>query len=195
MSSARAARQLALLLAAELAAAAGLLRLGSPSWLRMPRHDVLGWLAAAPVEDAAVACLRLVAIATLAWLLAGTLLYAVARAFRVRPAARALGWLTLPAARRLVDRALAVTLATSFAVNAGAPVLARQVTPPPPGVAPGRLADRPVPQARAAQRPGLSPPTPPPAPAPARYPPPAPRGPPGGARGGAGGHRGGRGPR
>lgn len=157
----RAAGRLILLLGAELASLAGLLRLGSSPWLRVPRHDVLGWLAAAPVEDAAAACIRLAAIATLAWLLGGTVLYTAVRVARVGLAVRVLRWLTVPAVRRLVDRAVAVTVVTSCVAGAGSPALADPVAPPPPGVvAPSWFADRPPP--------GLA--TPPRA-APARSPP------------------------
>lgn len=165
MSPLRAACRLTLLLGAELASLAGLLRVGSSPWLRLPRHDVLGWLAAAPVEDAAAACIRLAAIATLAWLLAGTVLYTAVRVAHFGPAVRVLGRLTVPAVRRLVDRAVAVTVATSCAVGVGSPALAEPVVPPPPGVvAPSWFADRPArgvpapPRAAPARPPATRPP-------------------------------------
>lgn len=161
MSVLRAACRLTLLLGAELASLAGLLRLGSSPWLRVPRHDVLGWLAAAPVDDAAVACIRLAAIATLAWLLGGTVLYTAVRVARVGPAVRVLRWLTVPAVRRLVDRAVTVTVATSCVAGVASPTLAGPVVPPPPGVVvPSWSPDRP---ARGAPMPPGAAPAPPPA--------------------------------
>ena len=56
--------------------------------------------------------LRWAALLGTAWLLASTLLYLAATLSRIPGAVRAVRWTTLPAVRRTVDAALAVSVVT-----------------------------------------------------------------------------------
>lgn len=90
----------------------------------------LGWLWDVPVPPAgqwpqlvaaapdlvALALLRLLGLASGGWLLASSLLYVCVAATRLPQAIRAVGWACPAGVRRLADRALAVTLATSVAL-------------------------------------------------------------------------------
>lgn len=105
-------RSLALftVLVVEAAAVAVLLRLGARRPFAIPLHHIDRWLRTTTPPDALAAVLRLAAIATAAWLLLGTLAYAGARVLRAPAAIRATAWTTLPAVRRVVDAALAVSI-------------------------------------------------------------------------------------
>jgi nucleoid-associated protein YgaU len=100
----------AALVAFELLAVAALVRLGRLPYLHIGWSDLPGWLATTPAEDVLAAVCRVGALGCAVWLLAGTLLYALAVASRVPAAIQATSWLTVPAVRRAVDRTLAATL-------------------------------------------------------------------------------------
>lgn len=87
------------------------------------------WITGTAPEDAVVAVVRLVALLLAAWLLATTTVYFLARLTRAPALVRATSWATLPAIRRLVDAAMAVTLVGSTVV--GAYPAGAQVNPPP----------------------------------------------------------------
>lgn len=114
----------------EVAALVVLHRLGAQPWLQV-EPDLHTWLAVVGAEDAVVVALRYVALGAAWWLVLSTGLYVLARLVRLPAAVRAVGWATLPAVRRIADRAVAVTIASS--VVAGAPVAA--VAAPAPAVA------------------------------------------------------------
>ena len=97
-------------LAAEVAAVIALTGLGSRPPFAAPPDGIGAWLRTAPPADVVVAGLRWVALAGAWWLLAGTLLYLVASLARVPAAVRATRWMALPAVRRAVDAACAVSL-------------------------------------------------------------------------------------
>lgn len=157
---------------------AWLQRLGQVPALRVPVDDLAGWLATAAAADVVMAGLRLVGLACAWWLLVSTGLYAAARAARLPGMVRAAGWLTLPLARRLADRAVAVALSASAAVSAGAvPALAVRVPPP---VAVATVEDSADSEAASGLRAAISPaPTPPPGAVVPPTPPPGPVVPPG----------------
>ncbi len=75
-----------------------------------------------------LAGVRLAALVAAWWLLGSTLLYAGSRVARLHGAARALGWATLPAVRRWVDRAAAVSIVAASAFGTARPAAA---DPPP----------------------------------------------------------------
>lgn len=108
------------LLAGEVAAVVGLHLLGGLPWFALPAGDVSGWLTTSAPEDVVVALLRLVALGGAYWLALSTVAYALARASQVPAAVRGAGWVTLPVVRRVADRAVAVTVATSL-VGGAAP--------------------------------------------------------------------------
>ena len=72
-----------------------------------------------------IAVLRWVALFGAGWLLASTLLYLAAAASRVPSAVRAVRWSTLPAVRRAIDAACAVSVATSVVLAPAAAGAAR----------------------------------------------------------------------
>ncbi|MFN2555598.1 MAG: LysM peptidoglycan-binding domain-containing protein [Nitriliruptorales bacterium] len=138
------------LITIELLAVAALHRLGRLPGLTIDWHHLSGWLISGGVEDVLAASLRLVAQACAYWLLLTTILYVIARLTHLPAAVRAVQWATLPAMRRLADRALAVALVgstvtggagaawASTATPCGAPlvVLGAGESPLPPGVQP-----------------------------------------------------------
>ncbi|MGQ0802857.1 MAG: LysM peptidoglycan-binding domain-containing protein [Actinomycetota bacterium] len=142
-----------------------------------PGADPAGWLRSASPEGVVAGGIRLAALAGAWWLLASTAVYAVAQLARVPAAARAVGWVVLPGARRWVDRALGVSMLTSVALgttglggavaHAGEPPATVEVRD---GRAVGSIPD-PAP-------PPTTPPAPDPSPVPAESPPPAPTAPP-----------------
>jgi resuscitation-promoting factor RpfA len=97
-------------LAAEVATVLALTGLGSRPPFAAPHDGIAEWLRTAPPADVVVAALRWVALAGAWWLLAGTLLYVAASLTRVPAAVRAVRWAALPAVRRAVDAACAVSL-------------------------------------------------------------------------------------
>jgi hypothetical protein len=111
------------LVAVEVGALQALSRLASLAYLRTPGADPSAWrlwLASTPPQDAVVAVLRLVATGGAWWLAATTALYLAARLARVPALVRALEWTTPRAVRRLVDRALALSVIASLAGSTAA---------------------------------------------------------------------------
>ena len=106
----------------ELAAVAGLTALGSRPPFAIPSDGLEQWLRTAPPADVLVAGLRWIALLGAWWLLATTLLYLGASLTRVPTAMRAVRWTTLPAARRAIDAALAVSVVAGSVL---APTVAR----------------------------------------------------------------------
>ncbi len=81
------------------------------------------------VDDAVASSLRYITLGLAYWLLLSTLLYCAARLSRIPNALRAIQWATLPPIRRVVDRALAVSLTVGTLIT---PTQAMAQTPPPP---------------------------------------------------------------
>lgn len=174
---------LAALLAGQIAAARLLHGLGTLPWLRVGWDDPAAWLAVVPAEDAVMAALRLLALAATYWLIASTTAYTLARASHLPGAVRSVQWATLPAVRRVADRAVAVTLAGSAAVVGAQGLALAEVLAPPAVSAPSALPGDPAP----AREPAIPAPAPEPepdadpAPAAGEDPKPAPAGGPGNA--------------
>jgi uncharacterized membrane protein YgcG len=102
------------LLGAELAAVLALHWLGRWPGLRIRWDEPVPWLLSSPVQEVLGAILRTVGLVMAYWLLASTVVYLLASLTRLPGAVRAVAWATLPLARRVADRAVAVTLATSM---------------------------------------------------------------------------------
>jgi uncharacterized membrane protein YgcG len=102
------------LLGLELAAVLALHWLGRFAGLRIRWDEPVRWLLSSPVQEVLGALLRTVALVMAYWLLASTVLYLLASLTRLPAAVRAVGWATLPLARRVADHAVTVTLATSM---------------------------------------------------------------------------------
>lgn len=126
------------LLAAEVAAVGLLHRLGGLPWLRVRWEDPAAWLTWVPAEDAVMAALRLVALGAAYWLLITTTGYTLARGTRLSAAVRSVEWATLPAVRRVADRAVAIAM-TGATVTVAVPGLAAAVVPPPAVTSPADL--------------------------------------------------------
>lgn len=132
----RARRVLVLLVAGEVIAVVALHRLGAVDGFAIPRHDLARWLQRSTSEEVLLAGVRLVALAGAWWLLGSTVLYVAARVARLRGAARALGWATLPSVRRWADRAAAVSIVAATVLGVGRPAAAD----PPPTTSPASAA-------------------------------------------------------
>lgn len=139
------------------------------SWLDIDWHHLGPWLSSTPLVDQVAAAVRMMALTCMIWLLATSLLYAIATATQIPGALRIADVITLPAVRRMVDRALVLALTASTVVGpstvaasaAGAhraPVILKLAATPSPTPAP------PLP----------TPPAPSPTPTPTPSPPPTP---------------------
>ena len=148
-------------LTVEVAAVAALTVLGSRPPFVTPSEGLEQWLRTAPPADVLVASLRWVALVGAWWLLATTVLYVVAAMTRFPNAVRAVRWAALPAVRRTVDAAFAMSVVAGSVL---APTVARAATGDPPAT----TAVRDGHSRGLASLPAATPPvTPAPAPAPA----------------------------
>ncbi|HUH06725.1 MAG TPA: M23 family metallopeptidase [Egibacteraceae bacterium] len=111
------------------AALIGLRWLGPVQLLALPAAEVDWWLRSTSPADTVAAFLHVVALGCAIWLLAGTLLYVLARLSCAPGAIRAVEWSLPPALRKIIDRGLAAALAGSAAIAAPAAAL----EPPPLG--------------------------------------------------------------
>ncbi|HEV3496334.1 MAG TPA: hypothetical protein VHA34_08300, partial [Actinomycetes bacterium] len=102
------------LLGLELGAVLALHWLGRFPGLRIRWDEPVPWVLSSPVQEVLGALLRTVGLVMAYWLLASTVLYLLARLTRLPAVVRAVGWATLPLARRVADHAVAVTLVTSM---------------------------------------------------------------------------------
>lgn len=117
------------LISFETASIVALHRLGSLEWLRIDWGDFGAWIETSTPEDAVAAAVRLAALAVAYWLAATTVVYTLARISRISAAIRAVEWATVPAVRKVVDGALAVTMtAATFAGPVG-PAVAQDPIP------------------------------------------------------------------
>jgi hypothetical protein len=110
----RRAGSLLSLLGLELGAVLALHWLGRFPGLRIRWDEPVPWVLSSPVQEVLGALLRTVGLVMAYWLLASTVLYLLASLTGLPAAVRAVGWATLPLARRVADHAVAVTLATSM---------------------------------------------------------------------------------
>jgi hypothetical protein len=120
------------LLGIEVAVVAGVHLLGRVDGLGGPGSDPVGWLRSSSPEEVVAGTVRLVTLACAWWLLASTVLYIAVRITTRRRAAPALTRLVLPAVRRRVDRALAVSMLASAVLGGGLSGVAAAGEPEPP---------------------------------------------------------------
>ncbi len=104
-------------------------RLGDLEWLRIPWGSLGTWFVSAPMEDVLAAVLRHVAIVLAYWILCTTVVYLVARLRRIPRTMRSIEWVTVPAVRRVVDGALAVSIATASITAPALPAVAYELPP------------------------------------------------------------------
>ena len=164
--------RLAALIGIELTAVVAVHLLAGVDGLGGPGTDPVAWLRSSSPEEVVAGTTRLVALGCAWWLLASTALYVVAVVAGRATLARALRRLVLPAVRRHVDHALAVSMMATVALGSGLSGLAAAGEPPPPPSVTLEVRD-----GRAVEALPTGPPasvSPPPAPLPAPDPPPAP---------------------
>lgn len=154
----RSALRLGVLVSFELGAVLALHSLGELPWLQVPRTDLAGWAAVTPAEDVIAAVARLAALAGAYWLLVSTICYSAAAAAHVPGAVRVAGWATLPAVRRIADRAVAVALVTSSVVGPSAVGAVPALGASPGFVAATPAPPVPLPPARSGEPPPRAPP-------------------------------------
>ncbi len=123
-SQRKAALPLFALLGFEAVAIVGLSLLGSSPGMQVPWHDLSSWLSTSSVDQLAAPIVRLTALAVAYWMLASTALCVLAYVSRNSTATRAVSMFTLPSVRRLVDGALAVSLATTTVMGVGGTAMA-----------------------------------------------------------------------
>lgn len=172
--------RLVALIASEVAVVVVLHLLAGVDGLGGPGGDPVGWLRSASPEAVVAGALRLVALGCAWWLLASTLVYAIAVAAGRATLAQALRRLVVPAVRRRIDHALAISMMATAALGSGWSGPAAAGEPPP--ATPATLEVRDGRAVEALPPPAPTPTTtgppasvsPPPAPLPAPDPPPAP---------------------
>lgn len=113
------------LVVAEVLLVAGLHALGRLDGFSIEWSNLSTWLEETPFEDAVGAVLLLGALVLGYWLLVSTVSYAGASRTGNSPAIRAIGLLTLPPIRRLVSRAVALSVAASAVAGPLAPAIAK----------------------------------------------------------------------
>lgn len=119
MRSQRKATPLIALFGFELAALFGLHLLGSSPQMQVDWNDLSGWLANSTIEEIVTPLIRLAALVVAYWMFVSTLLFTLAQLSRIPAAIRATSMLTVPSVRRLVDGAVAVSIASSSIVGLG----------------------------------------------------------------------------
>lgn len=106
------------LLGFEVAAIVALHSIGSVQSMQVPwGEDLTTWLSTGTVEELAAPIVRLFALVIAYWMFVSTALTIVAQLTRVPVAVRATSMFTLPAIRRAVEGAMAVSIATSSFVG------------------------------------------------------------------------------
>lgn len=101
----------------------GLHAFGRVDGFAIPWSDISGWLETAAFEDAFGAVVLVIALAMAYWLLISTLSYLLASMSGRPGALGAVGSLTLPAVRRLVGRAVALSIAASAVAGSFTPAV------------------------------------------------------------------------
>lgn len=132
----------------EIGAIAALHAIGSQAWLQVPWSDLGPWVDLAPLEDVVAALLRTAALAIAYWLALSTATYSAARLTRIPALVRATARATLPQVRRVVDRAIAVTLTTAALSAPLGPALGADIAnqaPAPPDSTVYQITDQGVP--------------------------------------------------
>jgi hypothetical protein len=127
----RHATPLVLLLAFEVAAIVGLHALGSSAYMQLPAMaEVTAWLRTSTVDEIFAPVVRAIALGVAYWMFVSTTLFALAQISRIPAAIRATSMFTLPSVRRVVDGAVAVSIATTSFVGFGGTAAMAQTADP-----------------------------------------------------------------
>ena len=114
----------------EVSAVLALVAAGRSPMLSVPFGDLGPWLRDGDPATVVVALTRWAALLGAGWLLGSTVLYFAASVVRAPAAVRAVAWSTLPAVRRTIDAACAVSVATSVVLAPAVAAGARADDPP-----------------------------------------------------------------
>lgn len=112
---------------ASLAAIAALHRLGGATGFAVDWNDPWGWVGAHSPERVLLGFARVAALGLSYWVGGSLLVSTLARVLGMRTLIRTVDWLTLPAVRRVTERAVALSLTASTLAGGGlAPALAAE---------------------------------------------------------------------
>jgi nucleoid-associated protein YgaU len=142
----RAATRVTAIVGIEAVSVVVLHQLGRYPWMRIDWSDIGHWLETSAPEDVLLGITRTVGLGLAWWLLLSSLLYVGAALTGTPRAVRSIGWTLLPVVRRLLDGALALSLAgtatmstpttePTIASAAGASAVNPPVARPPESVA------------------------------------------------------------
>lgn len=135
MQKLRGYAQVAAILGLELAAIVLLHQLGHSSELHIPWNDLSAWFSSSQLQTLIAASARLLGLVIAYYLFVTTLLYTIASLLKMKGFVRILRFVTLPAVRNSLDKALAATALTVSIVGGSATFAAADVSIPfPPGV-------------------------------------------------------------
>jgi nucleoid-associated protein YgaU len=123
-----AALRVAGLVGIEAVSVVALHQLGRYSWMRVDWSRLGDWLETSAAEDVLLGLVRTVGLVLAWWLLLSTLLYIAAAVLGAPRALRSVGWVMLPIVRRLLDGALAVSIAGGATLTSSSTTLS-VVTP------------------------------------------------------------------
>lgn len=111
---------LILLLAFEIGAIVALQALGGSPSMRVQWNDFGSWINAYPLDQVVPPLVRVTALAVAYWMFLSTALFVVAQFSRIPSAIKFTSSFTLPSVRRVVDGAMAVSIATTAVLGASA---------------------------------------------------------------------------
>lgn len=124
---------LLLLLSLEVGAIIALQALGTSSGMQVPWSSFGNWLSTSPLEVSVPPLVRVTALAVAYWMFLSTSLFVVAQLSRIPAAIRATSMFTLPSVRRVVDGAMAVSIATTAVIGTSSNAFAAPATTEVPG--------------------------------------------------------------
>lgn len=131
------------ILAAETAAVVLLHQLGTNPRFQVDFANLSAWLSNSELDALLVSSVRLLALAIAYYLLATTLLYVLACAVRFRPGMRLMSYVTVPALRRVVDKALVTGAITATMIGGSATMAHAETSPSTPLFPPGIMVPAP----------------------------------------------------
>lgn len=118
--------KLTILFAIEVAFVVTFHALGSIAKLDVDFAHFSQWLNTTPPETALVASIRILALIVSYWMLGTSVLYMVARAFRIPGLLRTMEFATIPGVRRIIDAGLAATIIGGTVFGGAGAVWAKQ---------------------------------------------------------------------
>jgi len=114
------------LLAIEVALVVALHLLGNVEQLSIDFSNLSAWLSDTPPEIALAASVRILALVFAYWVLATSVLYIIARAFKIPVLLQTMEFATIPGVRRLIDASVAATIIGGTVFGGAGAVFAHQ---------------------------------------------------------------------